>query len=270
MGKPDAKKFIYALIVIAGVLAAVGAGIFVLVSENPHEQMTFRVTSQMPFDSEDFTAARPADSIAEPAAADSIPLPDHTEMTTAPNRDLNTATEAELQRVNGVGAVLAGEIVRYRGQLGGFRRRAELLEVPGIGEKLAARIMAEFEIAGELPPETTVTTTTTTTAVTATTKTTAAKPVTTTVTTAAEAETTLTETHPVYALNEVTLEELLTVPGMDEEHAQSILELRDNIGGYGSVYETYYLDFTAEYVKHVLCAYLYVEGDPNAKTEPAQ
>jgi competence ComEA-like helix-hairpin-helix protein len=229
--------------------------------------MTFRVNSQNGFDSDFEAAASPADRMPETSAAVSEPEPDITETTTTPNRDLNTATEAELQRTDGVGAVLAGRIVQYRTQIGGFRRRAELCNVPGIGETLAARIMEEFDIPDELPPETAVTATATTTAATTTT-TPATKPVTTVTTTVTEAETTVTETHPFYAINEVTLAELLTVPGMDEEHAQSILELREKIGGYGSVYETYYLDFTAEYVKYTLCEYLYVEGDPNVSVKP--
>ncbi|MBQ3939806.1 MAG: helix-hairpin-helix domain-containing protein [Oscillospiraceae bacterium] len=251
------KKFIFALIAAAGVLAAGGAGLFVLVNENPRAQMTFRVTSQTASGSEFEAAASPADRMPETSAAESTSVPEIQETTTTPNRDLNTATEAELQRVNGVGAALAERIVQYRTQIGGFRRRAELCDVPGIGETIAARIMEEFGIPDELPPETSAVTT-------AASATTAAKPVTTTAAAATEAETTVTETHPVYALNEVTIAELLTVPGMDEEHAQSILELREKIGGYGSVYEICYLDFSAEYVKHTLSEYLYVEDDPNA------
>jgi competence protein ComEA len=53
--------------------------------------------------------------------------------------DLNTATAAELERLDGVGPVLAARIVSYRDSIGKFDTVEDLLDVPGIGEaKLAA------------------------------------------------------------------------------------------------------------------------------------
>lgn len=77
-------------------------------------------------------------------AARSAPLtaePEHTvtaeEVT--PVVDLNTATSEELEALPGIGEELAGRIVDYRAEHGGFSSVEELLEVPGIGEgKLAA------------------------------------------------------------------------------------------------------------------------------------
>lgn len=77
-------------------------------------------------------------------AARSSPLtaePEHTvtaeEVT--PVVDLNTATSEELEALPGIGEELAGRIVDYRAEHGGFSSVEELLEVPGIGEgKLAA------------------------------------------------------------------------------------------------------------------------------------
>lgn len=52
---------------------------------------------------------------------------------------LNTASATELERLPGVGPVLAGRIVSFRDQNGRFNLVEDLLEVPGIGEaKLAA------------------------------------------------------------------------------------------------------------------------------------
>jgi competence protein ComEA len=53
--------------------------------------------------------------------------------------DLNTATEQELEQLDGVGPAIAANIVAYREQHGGFATIDELDEVSGIGEaKLAA------------------------------------------------------------------------------------------------------------------------------------
>jgi competence protein ComEA len=53
--------------------------------------------------------------------------------------DLNTATEQELEQLDGVGPAIAANILAYREQHGGFASIDELDEVSGIGEaKLAA------------------------------------------------------------------------------------------------------------------------------------
>lgn len=54
--------------------------------------------------------------------------------------ELNTATMAELDRLPGIGPVLAGRIVEHRRQHGEFRRVDELLTVPGIGPRLLERL----------------------------------------------------------------------------------------------------------------------------------
>ena len=47
---------------------------------------------------------------------------------------LNTATVEQLQRLPGVGPVLARRIVDFREKKGGFKRIEELLAVPGVSE----------------------------------------------------------------------------------------------------------------------------------------
>ena len=54
----------------------------------------------------------------------------------APSNDpvaINTATAPELERLPGIGPVLAQRIVEYREQFGPFQRVEDLLEVEGIG-----------------------------------------------------------------------------------------------------------------------------------------
>lgn len=54
--------------------------------------------------------------------------------------DLNRATEADLDRLPGIGPVLARRIVERRRELGGFRRVEDLRSVRGIGPRLFARL----------------------------------------------------------------------------------------------------------------------------------
>jgi competence protein ComEA len=54
--------------------------------------------------------------------------------------DLNRATAAELDRLPGIGPVLARRIVEHRQRLGAFHSTDELLGVPGIGVRLLERI----------------------------------------------------------------------------------------------------------------------------------
>lgn len=170
------------------------------------------------------------------------------------NRDLNTATAEDLKRVNGIGEVLAEEILAHRMQIGGFTRRAQLLEVNGVGDVLMARIMAEFEIPDELPPEIADD---------------SALPASDDEPMPDEDPAPRTDEEPEpptgpYNLNTVTREELLTIPDMTEKLADEILKLRGMIGGYAGIYELMYTSSSGTYFEEVLRIYLYVEGDPNS------
>src|SRR5262245_38827545 len=76
-------------------------------------------------------ASEPAPSIRA-----TIPGADSTERPT----DLNRATVAELDRLPGIGPVLARRIVEHRERHGAFRSTEELLAVPGIGPRLFERL----------------------------------------------------------------------------------------------------------------------------------
>lgn len=60
--------------------------------------------------------------------------------------NLNTATAAELEALDGVGAVLAQRIVEYRTAQGQFRTVEELGDVTGIGDKLMERLRPQVTV----------------------------------------------------------------------------------------------------------------------------
>lgn len=45
--------------------------------------------------------------------------------------NLNRASREQLSRINGIGGILADEIIEYRVRNGGFKGKEELLNLPG-------------------------------------------------------------------------------------------------------------------------------------------
>ncbi|EGO2660521.1 helix-hairpin-helix domain-containing protein [Enterococcus faecalis] len=62
--------------------------------------------------------------------------------------NVNTATEAELQTISGIGAKKAQEIIRFRDEQGPFKTVEELKNVPGIGEKTVERLKDMLTVNG--------------------------------------------------------------------------------------------------------------------------
>lgn len=54
--------------------------------------------------------------------------------------DLNRAAARDLEKISGVGPILAGRLVARRDSLGGFRDWAEVDAVPGVGPAMLARL----------------------------------------------------------------------------------------------------------------------------------
>lgn len=63
-----------------------------------------------------------------------------------PKINLNTATAADLQKLNGIGEKKAQEIISYRQQKGQFKKIEDLMQVSGIGEKTFAKLKDQLSL----------------------------------------------------------------------------------------------------------------------------
>lgn len=60
--------------------------------------------------------------------------------------NLNTATQAELEKLPGVGPSLASRILEYRTKNGGFKKIEDLMNVKGIGEKSFLKLKPQITV----------------------------------------------------------------------------------------------------------------------------
>jgi competence protein ComEA len=90
-------------------------------------------------DGEQVAVGVPAASSLPAAPVDTPLLPGATAATGTPV-NLNTATQAELEELPGVGPVTATSIIEWRTENGGFSTVEELIEVSGIGEVTLAEL----------------------------------------------------------------------------------------------------------------------------------
>ena len=60
--------------------------------------------------------------------------------------NLNTATQAELEAVKGIGPAKAKAIMAYRDKNGGFKSVDELAKVKGFGKASVNKIRDQFEV----------------------------------------------------------------------------------------------------------------------------
>lgn len=69
----------------------------------------------------------------------------------APALNLNTATQADLEKLPGVGPAMAKQILDYRQKNNGFKKVEELMNIKGIGEKSFLKLKPLVTVA---PPKT--------------------------------------------------------------------------------------------------------------------
>lgn len=121
---------------IMAVLCAFSLG-WVLGSGGTHETVTVQVSAQPDDTAADETPETPEETPEEAPEETAPPAP-----TEEAPLNLNTATQAELELLPGIGPVLAQAILDYRDSFGGFSAKEQLMEVSGIGEKRYAAVEA--------------------------------------------------------------------------------------------------------------------------------
>ena len=89
----------------------------------------------------------------QPLCAQSAqPRPDSKPAKPAAIVNLNTATSAELETLPGVGAKMAARIIEYRQKKGPFKKVEELMNVQGIGEKNFLKLKPQITV-GNVPAQ---------------------------------------------------------------------------------------------------------------------
>lgn len=61
--------------------------------------------------------------------------------------NINTATQAQLETLNGVGSATAKAIIDYRDQVGDFKTVGDITNVKGVGDKKLAKFADQIVVA---------------------------------------------------------------------------------------------------------------------------
>jgi competence protein ComEA len=67
--------------------------------------------------------------------------------------DLNSATQAQLESVKGIGPAKAKAIIEYRAKNGSFKSVDDLEKVTGFGKKTVDKVRAEVSVGGGAAPK---------------------------------------------------------------------------------------------------------------------
>lgn len=146
--------------------------------------------------------------------------------------DINTADIGSLMKINGIGEATAEAIIEYREYNGGFRNVEEIMNVYGIGEATFEHICGYIYVENPVydveedvfedvvedisEPENVSETET-------------------------QPEITLEDVAPIN-INTADMETLLLLPYVNEQIAQDIITLREQLHGYSHVYELLYIE----------------------------
>lgn len=135
----EANKIYVLLVLIAFVLAAMAMVGFY--SDQPMN--IYVVSSALETESRGETAVSSAVEAASTSEPEEL-LESETggiqEILVEKSIDLNRADREELEKLPGIGPVLAERILKYRGEYGDFLEIEEVMEVSGIGEKIFGKI----------------------------------------------------------------------------------------------------------------------------------
>lgn len=164
--------------------------------------------------------------------------------------ELNSATAKDLTYINGIGEALAQRIVEYARTFG-FYDVDELLNVRGIGESKLAEIRPYVYVdTSGLPPKPDESETTSETTATTSTTTESSEPDT-------DTSTSKPEIYRVN-LNTCTVQDLMQLPGIDEELANNIIELRNKIGYFAKIEEIGFAEGMTLSIMAGIMDYIYV------------
>jgi competence protein ComEA len=79
-------------------------------------------------------------------ASSTVKAPNSAAKSASNDVNINTATVDELQKLHGIGAAKAKAIVDYRKSHGAFKNATDLINVPGIGDKIFAGIKGNVKV----------------------------------------------------------------------------------------------------------------------------